>query len=265
MQLPKIQGSLNQKDFFIYVACDNKYFDEFAINLVNSVKKNTSAGIHLHIFNPSPPQIDKFSQDNRVSVSYEHVILEDFIPATKNLEKISKIEEEKFKHERSLTAMKKGNDKSLIERVMKTYFACARFVRLHELVKNPQEIFAIDIDAIVRKEISTPVGNYDFFIHHILGKKSRFLAGGMYFLKNSKSFEYLSQYAITLKQNIEHNHLYWSLDQDVLDSIVPKFNYGVLPMSYIDWNMSQDSCIWTAKGERKSLPIFVNESLKYSA
>jgi len=265
MKIPKIQGSLNQSDFFIYVACDKNYFDEFAIKLVNSVKKNTSAGIHLHIFNPLDSQIDKFSQDSRVSVSYEYVKIEDFTNAAENLQKLSNVENEKFKYERSLTAMKKGNDKNLIERVMKTYFACARFVRLRELVKNPQEIFAIDIDAVVRKEIPKPAGNYDFFIHHISGKKSRFLAGGMYFLKNFKSVEYLDQYADILKQNIENNHLYWSLDQDVLDKIVPNFNYGALPMPYIDWNMSNDSYVWTAKGERKSLPIFVNESLKYSS
>lgn len=265
MKLPNLHGTINQDKFFIYVACDSYYFDEFAVALVNSVKQNTSAGVHLHIFNPRQDQLDRFVHDTKVSVTYEYIHANDFIVATKNLENLSTDSVAKFKYERSLNAMAKGKDNGLAERVMKTYFACARFVRLNEIVNHTRNFFAIDIDAIVRKEIQLPDTDYDFFIHHISGRKSRFLAGGMLFLNNHKSLEFLNQYADILKHHIEEDHLYWSLDQDVLDSIVPKFNYGNLPLAYIDWNMEPDSMIWTAKGERKNLSIFLNEKMKYTS
>jgi len=35
-------------------------------------------------------------------------------------------------------------------------------------------------------------------------------------------------------------------------------------MAYIDWEMQDHSYIWTAKGTRKDLAIFVNEKRKYT-
>lgn len=261
MKLPKLQGTLTQTGFFIYAACDEHYFDEFAVPLVNSIKKNTTAGIHLHIFNPRQDQLDYYSTDSRVSITYEQVEVADFIPATTNL----KNSIDSVKYERSLTAMKKGNDTDLAQRVMKTYFACARFIRLKEIIHAPQQVFAIDIDALVRKEITVPAGNVDFFIHYIAGRKARFLAGGMFFLNNDNSLSYLSRYSDVLTSHIENDQLYWSLDQDVLDSIVPDYRFGVLPMTYIDWNMNIASAVWTAKGTRKDLAIFINEKKKYNS
>jgi hypothetical protein len=161
--------------------------------------------------------------------------------------------------------MQKSQDFSLTERLIKTYFACARFIRLRQLINRPQKVFAIDIDAIVRKPIIILENNFDFYIHHITGRKARFLAGGMFLLDNARSLKFLNEYADTLEQHISSDHLYWSLDQDVLDSVVPKFNYGQLPLSYIDWNMQSDSAVWTAKGERKRLPAFVSEKSQYNS
>ena len=75
---------------------------------------------------------------------------------------------------------------------------------------------------------------------------------------------FLTEYSNTLIDYIRSDHLYWSLDQDVLESIVPKYRWEQLPMSLIDWNMSDSSCIWTAKGTRKDLDAFVKEKKKYS-
>lgn len=261
MKLPKLQGTLAQTGFFIYAACDEHYFDEFAVPLVNSVKKNTTAGIHLHIFNPRQDQLDYYSADSRVSITHEQVNITDFIPATINLKNST----DSVKYDRSVTAMKKSNDTDLAQRVMKTYFACARFIRLKEIIHTPQQVFAIDVDALVRKEITVPAGNVDFFIHYITGRKARFLAGGMFLLDNVNSLSYLTRYSEELTTHIESDQLYWSLDQDVLDSIVPNYQYGVLPMTYIDWNMNAASTVWTAKGTRKDLAIFINEKKKYNS
>jgi hypothetical protein len=161
--------------------------------------------------------------------------------------------------------MKKGGDASVQQRIQRTYFACARFIRLAQLVKPTDSLFAMDIDAVVRKSVPELSNLQDFYIHHIDSKKARYLAGGMYFPRTNRGYEFLQQYAGVLKQNILQDSLYWGVDQDVLDDIVPGYRWGQLPEAYIDWEMQQRSFVWTAKGTRKNLEVFVNEQKRYTA
>jgi hypothetical protein len=124
---------------------------------------------------------------------------------------------------------------------------------------------AIDSDAIVRANIPSLPTIHDFYIHRITGRKARFLAGGIYLTGNEQGYNFLKEYAETLKSNIGCDTLHWGIDQDVLDYIVPKYNFGNLPLAYIDWEMLPNSYVWTAKGKRKELDIFVNEQKKYSS
>jgi hypothetical protein len=87
----------------------------------------------------------------------------------------------------------------------------------------------------------------------------------MYVHPQGRSQEFLDEYAQVLKINLEKDYIYWGLDQDVLDTIVPKYASGHLPMSLIDWDMHPDSVIWTAKGTRKDSPKFVSEKRKYTS
>jgi len=155
--------------------------------------------------------------------------------------------------------MEKGGDKSILERMQKTYFACARFIRLAELLTDPQKVFSIDVDAIVRHTLPILQKDCDLFIH----KNRQFLAGGIYITGTDNSYNFLKEYALILTNNISRDYIYWSLDQDILDILVPKFCYKELPRSLIDWNMLPDSHIWTAKGKRKELDIFKKEKEKY--
>ena len=66
-----------------------------------------------------------------------------------------------------------------------------------------------------------------------------------------------------MRASIEQDDLYWFLDQFILDQLVLKYHKGLLPMSYIDWAMRDDSAIWSAKGKRKELEIFKQEQKKY--
>jgi hypothetical protein len=66
-----------------------------------------------------------------------------------------------------------------------------------------------------------------------------------------------------LRSAIEQDDIYWFLDQVLLDQLVPQYNKGLLPMSYIDWAMRAESAIWSAKGKRKELDIFKQEQRKY--
>lgn len=261
MIIPPLHGNLEQPSVFVYAAADQNYFDEFGKTLINSILQNTSMGVHIHLFNPRDDQLEFCNKKDRVSVTYEYVPVELF----KNMAAHwtgNNTGDDKLRYSRITTAMSKSNDTSIAERMQRTYFACARFIRLAE-ARLIAPAFAIDVDAVVRRNITVPAESKDFFIHYISGKKARYLAGGMFFTNLNNSEQFLSEYSTVLKSNIEKDYLYWGIDQDVLDNIVPRYNAGQLLMKYIDWDMSQDSYIWTAKGERKNLEIFKQEQFKY--
>ena len=264
MQLPLIKGSPTVDDFFIYCACDEKYFDEFAIPLINSVKANTKNQLHLHLFNPRQDQLD-FCRD-RISFTYESIENSRFTKAVDYWQTPpSEESQDKIWYDRIIGAIKKGKDSSVLERLRKTYFACARFVRLAEILENQNlKCLAIDVDAVFRKPVPDSFLDEDLKLFKIEGDKARFLAGAMYFPGNEKSLNFLRKYSKILRNSIERDYLYWSLDQTALDEVMIGKAFSQMPKSLIDWDMHPDSVIWTAKGSRKNLSIFQNELKKYS-
>jgi hypothetical protein len=264
MIIPPLQGTCTQQQFFIYAACDQRYFDEFGQEFVRSIQQNTNLGIHLHVFNPTDQQIEFCNTTPNVSMTYEYIPIELFHLAASKWSTVPINEPFKSQYDRTLNAMGKGRDANILERMQKTYYACVRFIRLAELFQTTPAL-CIDVDALVRKPILELHNNHDFYIHHIAGKKSRFLAGGLYLNPTGPTLKFLKEYASQLNSYIDQDYIYWGLDQDLLDPIVPRYNFGQLPISYIDWNMRDSSYIWTAKGTRKELAAFVNEKQKYSS
>lgn len=260
MLIPPVTGEFCQKDFFIYSAADEKYFDEFVPALARSIKTNTKYPLHLHLYNPRSDQIE-FCQFNDITWTAEYISLDLFEKMSKKFNRDDINEDLKNQKLRILTAMSKGNDISIQDRLRKTYYACARFIRLKNFVKNHQKFLAIDVDAIVRQNFPI-LNSKDFFIHYISGKKARYLAGGMFHV--GENFNFFHKYAESLETHILNDSLYWGIDQDVLDNLVPFYNWGQLPIEYIDWDMKNNSYIWTAKGKRKDLEIFLSEKQKYS-
>jgi hypothetical protein len=265
MLLPPLQGNLDQEQFFVYAACDVEYFDDFGPALINSVLRNTTFGIHLHLYNPTRHQIQYCRSIDRVSITYEHASVEVFSEAAKKWDQVSEDPELADRRRRIITAMGKGKDISIQQRIQRTYFAAARFIRLHQLIRPTAQLFAIDIDAIVRANLPGLNNSKDFYIHYISGKRARYLAGGIYLTGNTNGYNFVKEYAGILKTNIESDCLYWGIDQDVLMDLVPRYRWGDLPMEYIDWEMQDRSYIWTAKGTRKDLAIFVNEKNRYTS
>jgi hypothetical protein len=257
MQIPQSMGQIAQHDFVVYTACDTEYFDQFGQIFCTSAQRSGQAPVHLHLFNPRPDQLE-WCQANGVSTTWEHVDVAAFDRAAANLMAAGGEE-----LRRTQVAMTKGNDVSVQQRIAKTYYACARFIRLAEVHQLCPVVFAGDVDAVVRKPMPRLGTDRDFYIHQIFGAKARFLAGGLYLNPGAAGF--VQAYANVLRSTIEQDLLYWSVDQDVLDPVVPRFNYGQLPETLIDWNMRADSVIWTAKGARKNNASFVNEQQQYTA
>ena len=265
MMMPQLHGKLAAEDFFIYAASDDKYFDDFGRSIINSVIANTNNHLHLHLYNPRDDQLYFLEGKERVSVSYEYVSLNVFDTAAAHWDTPPTSTIEKNRYLSTVGAMQRGNDFHLQDRMRKTYYACARFIRLNQLLPRVSKFLAIDIDAVVRKNIPLMPDTYDFYFHRITGPKARFLAGGLYCNNTTNSLRFLNEYASVLQQSIQRDYLYWGLDQAVLEDIVPKYNWSMLPLAYIDWFMKPDSYIWTAKGQRKELEIFISEQKKYNS
>lgn len=263
MHLPDLHGTFDQNDLCIYAACDQVYFEEFGPAFIGSIRANTTHNIHLHLFNPAAEQI-AYCQRHGVGVTWEYAPKPLFIKSAERWQTVPLNEPALTQYNRTQNAMAKGKDSSVLERMQKTYYACARFVRLSQLGFTHTAL-AIDIDAVVRQPVPEPGQGRDFYIHYISGRRARHLAGGIWLNATDRCKEFLNQYATQLLNYIEQDYLYWSLDQDLLDAVVPKFQPGQLPAEYIDWNMNVNSYIWTAKGTRKELTIFVNEQQKYCA
>jgi hypothetical protein len=261
MNLPNLQGTCNRQDFFVYAACDTTYFDQFAPAFINSTRRNANVNIHLHLFNPRADQID-YCQQAQISTTWELVPDSLFDFATQRWNNIPANGSAKLHYDRTVNAMIKGHDLDLQERIKKTYYACARFVRLAELF-HLYPVLALDIDAVVRKPLPMLPADHDFYLHHIAGRKARYLAGGLWINPTDFARKFLKNYADQLITYLNNDYIYWGLDQDLLDPIVPQYNYAQLPIDYIDWNMNPSSYIWTAKGTRKDRDVFVNEQQKY--
>lgn len=263
MIFPNIQGTCDQHDFFVYGACDEIYFDEFVPSLIESIHANTGLGVHLHIFNPRSDQLEWCQKRSRMSVTYETVPIELFKTAADRWRREPTGALERSYLKRTLTAMAKGGDSDIIDRMRKTYYACARFVRLAEIFNGNVPIFSIDVDAIVRKNLDILDHRYPFYLHRITGAKARYLAGGLYLAPVPQAKVFIDSYANKIRHELNRDFVYWGLDQDLLEIVAPKYFPGQLSFSYIDWNMLDASHVWTAKGTRKSLDVFINEKRKY--
>jgi len=267
MKIPKIQGETSIDDFFIFAACDQKYFDEFGKPFINSIKTNTPHQIHLHLYNPRPDQIE-FCQKH-ISFTYETIGRENFIAAVEKIEKIPPHDPQyKIKYDRSQGLIKKINLTHLSEVMEKTYYASMRFVRLREILEFKNfPCLSVDIDAIVRRELPRLCQDGDLHMFYIANprdaSKNRYLAGAIYLSNSEYSRNFLKDYARNITQSLIADDIYWSLDQEILKSVMERYTYTPISKDYIDWDMTPSGRIWTAKGTRKNVSVFLEESAKY--
>lgn len=273
MILPPLQGSLEQDDFFIYVAADRTYFERYGVPLINSVIRNTDFGIHAHIYDPTQANLD-FCKQPRVSVSWEHTTAGQFDGAI-SLWSRNDLPDPYMSRKQKMLGLKQFQDnQNLALWIRKTYYACMRFVRLGELLQRPQRFLEIDIDGVVRKSFPTRFAD-DAERDVYLYEKSKMdkttgqmrftghLAGSILFTDSPASLAFARELGHTIRNEIESDNCYWFLDQDSLDRVIVNYRKGILPMSYIDWRMDPGSAIWTAKGRRKDLEIFQRELAVY--
>ena len=261
MNIPTLQGNLDQSGFFLYAVADTVYFDLHARPLINSIATNTPEhGVHVHIYDPRPDQIEFCRSRPGVSCTFEHTDAGEFQRVAQ-----AWLSRTGFANERQNQMYKKGQKftgEEFVKLVRATYFACMRFVRLAQLMRPGQRCLEIDVDGLVRAPFDTYLGEEDFYLYE-KPKDGTHLAGAILFNGKAGSHEFLQAYGQAIRQAIEADDIYWFLDQILLDQLVPNYRKGILPMSYIDWGMRPESSIWSAKGPRKELEVFKQEQRKY--
>jgi hypothetical protein len=214
----------------------------------------------MHIYNPRQDQIDFCRSSPMVTCTYEHLDNAEFKKVTD-----SWLVRNDFSNDRQKQMHKKGQTQGpaeLLKLIQQTYYACTRFVRLAELLRPGQRCLSIDVDGLVRGQFMDQLGTQDFYLYE-KPKDGTHLAGAILFNGTAGAHEFLQEYAQQLRASMDQDDLYWFLDQVVLDQLVPRYHKGLLPMSYIDWAMRDESAIWSAKGKRKELDIFKQEQRKY--
>lgn len=266
MKLPPLQGTLDQSGFFIYAAADEHYFDDYARPLINSVICNTPHGVHIHIYNPRSDQVEFCQRTARVSVTWE-TFDSSLFDSTMAFWSQKNLPEPYLGRRNKMLGIKVVDKNLSLDRnleiwLRKTYYACVRFIRLAELVQQPRPFLAIDVDGLVRRSFQFEFDDgKDFYLH--LKEKGGHLAGVLLGTDRSQSVDFIRQLAADIKKEFDRDNVYWFLDQNCLDALVSQYNKGYLPLTYIDWYMKPDSAIWSAKGKRKDLDVFLQELRKY--
>lgn len=258
MIIPIIAGTFPQSNEFIFAAADSIYFEEHGKALINSVLQNTNYSIHVHLYNPTVEQIEWCARP-KVTATYEYINTDSFSYIAMTL-----LNKSAFENHRVKQMVDKGKlygINHMIQIVEKSYYACARFIRLPEIINHRSTCLAIDVDGIVREQFSMELpDDHDLYLYR--KASGEHLAGAMLF--NYNSMDFFHEYAAVLRENIVNDNLYWFLDQVVLDELLKKYEYGLLPLGYIDWEMNDDSHIWSAKGKRKHSIKFMYEQSLYT-
>lgn len=263
MTLPLLQAQYPQSSYLIYAAADTIYFDRYAKPLIVSAERNTpDLGIHLHIYDPTKQQLQWCESRKNLTVSWESV---DY----KFLKHVAEQWNTKtnLSNQRQIEMKKKSQtlpNRDFLKLVHNTYYACARFVRLNQILNTSSICLSMDVDGLIRKNFNMDLSAADIHLYE-KPKDSSHLAGALLFQSHAGSRKFLQDYAAQLEKSLLEGDIYWFLDQVVLDQLVPRYHKGLLPMSYIDWAMKPDSAIWSAKGRRKELAIFTEELKKYQS
>lgn len=250
--------------FTVYCASDENYFNLYGKYLINSVIENTDYNIYIHLYNPSHETID-WCNDKNVSYSIEQfdtTLLD-------NAFNRWVVEQNDITSIKRKADMIKDNSEhqKLSQELLRTYYACTRFIRLAEILSNPTPILMLDVDSLVRKPILLPSTLSDICVFEKKKKRgityTQHLASTIYYTGTRTSYDLIKDHSQLIVEHYNLEEIYWFLDQDTLDKAIVHYSKTPLDLSFVDFNFSKDSSIWCAKGQRKHLDDYKLEMLRY--
>lgn len=265
MNLPPLQGQFPQTDIFFYVAADEKYFNKHGKALINSIKKNFNHSIHFHLYNPSQITMD-YCKNKNISYTFEE-FNENLVNGAYHFYKDVGNDKE-FDRRRSKMLDPNEPYPNIKTKLVKTYYACARFVRLDEFLKNNSYIIMLDTDSLVRMSFELPSNHYDIHIFEKTARKhvpyKQHLASTIFYTDNLRTRQLIKDHSQLILEEFKKDSFYWFLDQETLDVAIQNYNKNSLSKKFVDFDMNIDSYIWCAKGPRKTLKNWLVESTFYA-
>ena len=264
MQMPPLHGNFSESDTVFFIAADENYFNVHARPLINSIRQNFKETIHFHLYNPSD-HTKNFCDKLNISYSFEYFD-ENLVNQAFQVYKNISMDWEMVRRRSKM--LKEGDDVSKLHtELVRTYYACARFVRLYELLTKPTYIIMLDTDSLVRYPFNLPSNMYDI---HIFEKRHRkhvsytqHLASTIFYTGTRGSFNLIRDHANLIKEEFEVDTFYWFLDQETLDVAIQKYRKNPLNQIFVDFDMDTNSYIWCAKGPRKNEKVWLDEIKKY--
>lgn len=264
MKLPPFLGEFPQTDVCFYVAADETYFNQHAKPLIGSIRRYFSYPIHFHLYTPSD-DTKNWCKVNDISYSYEVVDMK-IVDSAFEIYRNMPVDLE-LRRRRSKMIKPGENVEKIRTELMKTYYACTRFVRLSELLVNPTYVIMLDTDSLVRNRFDLPSRDYDIHIyeknHRSHVNYTQHLASTIFYTGTASSYNLIQDHARLILDEYGKDTLYWFLDQETLDVAIQTYSKKSLELSFVDFDMKEASNIWCAKGPRKNLSIWLEEIKKY--
>jgi hypothetical protein len=151
----------------------------------------------------------------------------------------------------------------------RSVFAVGRFLFAKQVLQN--NLLILDIDSFIRKPIEWEdfrKMDYSIFFRDPLPgtvgwerEGTRVAAGAVYVSRRSKLMDRMTE---ILKLYPE---LPWFVDQIALfhahEALEKDEHFCQMPKKYIDWNFTEDSTVWTGKGQRKHSKEYLNGKSTY--
>jgi hypothetical protein len=264
LKLPPLLGEFPQTDICFYIAADENYFNQHAKPLIGSIRKYFSYPIHFHLYNPSDAS-KNWCEFNNISYSHEEVDVKIVDPAFEIYRDLPNDEELRRRRSKMI---KPGDDVERIRNeLLKTYYACTRFVRLSELLAKPTYVIMLDTDSLIKNKFNLLSKEYDIHIyeknHKSHVKYTQHLASTIFYTGTQGSYDLIQDHARLILEEYNKDTLYWFLDQETLDIAIQKYSKNPLNLSFVDFDMKESSNIWCAKGPRKNSSIWLEEIKKY--
>tara|TARA_Y100001963_G_scaffold157807_1_gene255160 strand:+ start:460 stop:1185 length:726 start_codon:yes stop_codon:yes gene_type:complete len=222
-----------------FVVSTNQSYLHRTRRLINSVKKNVKCDykFHCRLINVSPDEISSFSTDYpEVDIKIDNVDLDT-----------------------------EKNRRTRYNEMYSTESAYCANIRISDVCRLLGEghkyIFLLDVDSIVRKDISELIDisdNVDMRIwkRFYATKPEYKIAVGVMFIKNSTDILNFFNTAYSSINSMEHLCTWYTeqytISQLLLNSEVgSNLTVGQMTEKYRDFNFLDDSVIWTAKGSTK--------------
>lgn len=223
----------------VFAACDTKYVSH-AVPLIRSLEVFSSGQtILLHLVNPTESALQRLE-----------VLSDELVNA------------------RLVLSRERTDLSSLTDAQRRTYYACARFIRLAELMeKSACDFLVLDVDSLVvgpieRDFSDKPEAEICLRRRTLEGVTSEQLAvaaGSVWSRSTPGSRQFFKAVSADIQSAFADSSAAWHLDQVVLKRRVDDASIPVvvrnIKAKYADWDFRDDSVVWQGKGKRKFLDL----------